>query len=108
MAKFIIISALENQIDIFAFHFATAIEMNTLHLNDNVHHIRGLTPRAESELSDALTSPSLMASPLNVPLDQLREDSATSTNVTKYPAPETSRTNTPTPVSDDKVGTNFF
>ncbi|KAK3782508.1 hypothetical protein RRG08_061738 [Elysia crispata] len=80
-----------------------AIEMNTLHLNDNVHHIRGLTPRAESELSDALTSPSLMASPLNVPLDQLREDSATSTNVTKYPAPETSRTNTPTPVSDDKV-----
>ncbi|RUS88555.1 hypothetical protein EGW08_003655, partial [Elysia chlorotica] len=74
-----------------------AIEMNALHLHDNVHHIRGLTPRAESELSGALTSPG------DVPLSQPRQKSESPK--CKNLTPENSRTNTPTPVSDEKVQT---
>ncbi|GFR59613.1 protein phosphatase 1 regulatory subunit 7 [Elysia marginata] len=81
------------------------VEMNTLHLHDNVHHIRGLTPRAESDRSGALTSPSTMASPGIASLGPPGQASAASTPVLEHPEPETSRANTPTLVTDELVET---
>ena len=82
--------------------------MNTLHLHDNVHHIRGLTPRAESDRSGALTSPSSFASPGDVQQFQPQIDGTVTIEGPEYTGPETSRTNTPAPVTEEQVSTSFF
>ncbi|GFO18899.1 Dnaj-like protein subfamily c member 14 [Plakobranchus ocellatus] len=84
-----------------------AIEMNTLHLHDNVHHIRGLTPRVESERSGALTSPSTTASHREEVQGETEERPSNIHSNPSISSPDISRTNTPVPATDKQVSVFF-